>query len=986
MKDREGHNTLQTLLASIAVVASVWISGSVGMQNGFLHYDDPDVIIDNPRLKTPALTDAVGLFSEVRDHAYLPFYYLALMPDASIGKGSARAYHAGSLVWHSLNALLVFFLIRGLTRSAFLALAVALIFAVHPVAVESVAWASGRKDQASLFGLLLGLIQWRRFVVDGSVVRGGFASVCFLIASFAKGTVVVFPVLAWLVAWSAQDRSSQKLRMAPHIGLVALALIPVIVHLKVAASEGTALAASASTVGEGALSLLVALGRYAENLLFPLSLSIHYAIPSNRGFGAPEALGVFVIGLLLSLAFVGFRRNYRFLLLGSLWVLASLLPFNNMFPRTSIPMADRYLHVGLVGFALLLALTLNGLPRSARNVALVLIVAGLGVLTHIRTLDFRDGESVFRGAMKVEPKDPFPPMAVAEAILLKVEEASDEDPRYREAIALFSQSLDLAQRAGNPVPLVKVQVRLGDALLRLGRATEAAEHFSAAKERVDQNPALYTSLNLKRHSLEHNLAVSFIKLGKLEEARVAIDKILVEDPTHGEGRLTRAQLDLVDGMALLYGGLKNEPQSEDSGRALIDGAMTSLAALRSQLVALVRGEEPRAQADLLVLVTSELGRAYLSIPHLKEGILKALPLAEDLIARFPNRGEGYALRASVRDRVGEDKAMVLADLLQAIHLDSRNVDYLLRSSALLQSAGEHRRAHDFLLRAKRVAGTSKEVDHALGTFLLSMAHSHRQRGSLDPAQKAAEEAVAHDPSLAEGHQMIGEILLARPEGKDWEGARQRFEQVLKLNPNHDEAAHLLAGYYQARGIRVLAELERRTEGLQGEDRRLAREALQDSLVADFRRALALSPGADNLAIARNYLRDTIPVQREASSKLVDEGYRTVRGGDTIAGLEILIRAVRTDGSNVEARWLLSEVLHKQERSKEAGEHLLVALGLDPEHLACLALAARVFYVQGDEVRAREFADRFLRLSLPYLPNDTLAEERDRVQKIRALLP
>ena len=102
------------ILVGLCVVAAAVVSGWPGLDNGFLNFDDPDVIESNERLDSPTIVDAVDVFGEVRDHAYLPLYYLFLMPDAYDGK-DPRNFHIGSLIWHALAGVLILALMWRLT-------------------------------------------------------------------------------------------------------------------------------------------------------------------------------------------------------------------------------------------------------------------------------------------------------------------------------------------------------------------------------------------------------------------------------------------------------------------------------------------------------------------------------------------------------------------------------------------------------------------------------------------------------------------------------------------------------------------------------------------------------------------------------------------------------------------------------------------------------------------------------------------------------
>src|SRR5262249_2689630 len=155
-------------------------------------------------------------------------------------------------------------------------------------------------------------------------------------------------------------------------------------------------------------------GLYATHLVLPLRLSIHYP---PAGPGSLPVAGALILLALLAACVLLFRGRAPLPGLAAAWLLASLLPFNDVFPRTSVTAADRYLAVGLPAFALAAALALERLPRSSGVLVLAGLLAWLGWLTQARTREFEDGETVFRSAMRADPDDPLPPEQVAEALL-----------------------------------------------------------------------------------------------------------------------------------------------------------------------------------------------------------------------------------------------------------------------------------------------------------------------------------------------------------------------------------------------------------------------------------------------------------------------------------------------------------------------------------------------------------------------------------------
>ena len=971
----------------LLITAAVWSAGFPGLSNGFLNYDDPDVIIENPRLESPKVTDVVGVFREVRDQAYLPFYYVALMPDAALGDGEPFAFHFGSLLWHTFNAILLFLLAEYLSRNRFLALAAALVFAVHPVACESVAWASGRKDQVSLAALLIGLLQWAQGIEKRHLGRLLLAGVIFLLGCFAKGSIVVFPLLAWLVAWHlrAGGRTGGSRYWLPHGLLALLALVPIVVHLKVAAVEGTVIVGAAQTVGEGLNLFLQALGAYGRHLLVPVRLSVHYMLDPQLPLGIDHVFGLVVLVLFLSGAFFMRRLRWVTLGLGLLWILASLLPFNNIFPRTSVAMADRYLAVGLPAFGMVIGALLSQLPRAASWISLAVLVVVLGGLCHLRTKDFHSGVSVFQAALDVDDGDPFSHMALAEALVLEKQNAADPSKVLGQAVAHQAKSFELAQRTHNEVLILQTQVRHAELLLRSGRATESTEQFAAALERARNNDEVVEALGLDLTSLRHNFASAFLLSGRRAEADIVLGQILAEDPKNPRARFTRLQLRLRDAAEDLQKLGPDDTAGHEEVRQRTKRSVEELELLAEGLRSSFKDGYPFSRSlgqDLLPRVLSELGNLYMTIPWMRGAQAKALPLANEIVEKAPDRGEGYALRAKVREWVGEDPAQVYHDLTLAIRNDPENVNYRLKAALLLQRIGKNKDARAWLLSAKALAPDSPIVQAELCDFYYRHAHHDYQGGKVEPALKlvaaALDEKGDHVPSLL----LFGEMLQKRGE---WEKSESHYRKALDLDPESKEAALGLARFHQLRGMALLADLSKAVKAAPEAEQEALRQELEDRVAADFRRALELGAGDPALTMARRYLKNLVTPQREMSVDFMNRGHHQCISGDPITGLELLGKAVDVDGTNAEARWLYANALQQASRLPEAASQLKAALSLDPELLPALALATRVLYLEGSKDQAKIYGERFLKLTEEIKDSEMLDRESERVRRILKLI-
>ena len=950
---------------SVLVVAAAVVTGWPGLYNDFINFDDPDVVINNPRLQQPGVLDVVGVFTEIRDHAYLPLYYLALMPEASGPGTDPAAFHLASLIWHGLCGVLVLVFVQRLTGRVFLGAATALIYVCHPVAVESVAWVSGRKDQVSLALLLLGLISWTSWLRHGGRGRLAGAATWMFLACFAKGSVVVFPALAaliWLFERGRPDARPARPVIPALALLTALAAVPMAVHLWVASEEGTAGLGATHSASQGPGLFLQALSRYGAHLLVPLRLSVHYHLDPAAPLGFDHLVGAVMLVVMVAALALSLRSRGGVVAFALAWVLVSLGPFNNVFPRTSVPMADRYLAVALPAFAVMSAVLLGRLGARGRVATLSCVCVVLGGLTWERTGEFRDGETVFRRAMEIEPDDPVPPAMVAEALLAR----SNSGAHRVEAVALMGRSLGLAERFGDPVRVMRARLRFADTQLRSGGFAEAEAQFRKARDDYGAEPDRFRALGLEPSVLDHNLAQSLIGRGLVQDGQALLRQILERDPGHPQSRMSLWGLQLQQGFTDL--GRYGDAELRGRARGRINESIEELEELAGELR---QGKHGPVREELEPELLKQLGAGILRADWRQQNNLDALGCADTLITRYPDKPQGYSLRASVNEKLlGPDGAReVLLDLTKAHLMDPLDDRVLVRFARQLRAVGQNRKAHRLLERAHERNPASEGVRHGLADLLVSQGRTHHNSGRSEEALVAAEGARALMPDNVEVLLLFGQVSEARG---DWDGAAEAYRGILALDDALVEARLGLARFHQARGMGLLSRIDGLLTAHPQAERAERERELRLNVLADYRVALELAAGGSDVRIARRYLREHRARKGDRSKELRLQGERELQAGDMELGINLLRNAVRLDGLDVDAHWLLATALRRRSQDAvegarrsdrtEALQCVERALSLDPEHLPSLYLASDLYYVKGRWPRLRSVGRRFLALS------------------------
>ncbi len=338
---------LTLLVASFLAVAPA-------MEGDVLSYDDEAVLVasdDGPG----ALHRSAWSFFDIDQtfyFTYLPLYGLSYWVDGKLGATveEPTLFHVQNVLWHAAASYVLFLLLGLLVANRWGALLGALLFAVHPLHVESVAWIASRKDVMSGF---LCLAAW--LVAVKSEERRLLllpALLLFLLACFAKASAIVLPALllaaALLLPRYRGRRAGAALGTWPFF---VAALLPLGVHLFFGSEAGVV--SGARPLGERVLGLVAGWGGAIGRTLLPLGLSIDY--PETIATRLAEVLGP---GLLLLLALLLVPLLWRRAPAAAFGVAAffvALLPFNNVFPSTAVLAADRYLYLSIAGVSAVVA-------------------------------------------------------------------------------------------------------------------------------------------------------------------------------------------------------------------------------------------------------------------------------------------------------------------------------------------------------------------------------------------------------------------------------------------------------------------------------------------------------------------------------------------------------------------------------------------------------------------------------------------------------
>ncbi len=506
-----------TLSAASLVLLVAVIYGQTA-RHEFISYDDGIYLYKNPVVQAGLTRAGAAWACGVHANNWHPLTWVSHMLDVELFGLRAGGHHLVSAALHAANALLLFALVRAATGVLWPSLAVAALFAAHPLRVESVAWAAERKDVLSAFFGLLACGAYLRFARRPGPGRYLAVALLLALSLLAKPTFVTLPLLLLLLDWWPLGRAGRGADPA-RAGRLLLEKAP----LFALAAATAAMTFYAQTVGVTSYvtpglplrlaNALVAYGLYLRASFWPAQLAVLYPYPPE---GHPLWLVLVSAAALAGISAIVVRsaRRRPALAVGWLWYLAALLPMIGLVQVGGQTHADRYTYLPHVGLALALVWSARGVfPGNARwrGILAAVAVAALATAARAQTALWRSGVELFRHTAAVT-RDNY-------VILNNLGLTLTAESRAEEAIPV----LELALRVKPDYP--NASYNLGLAYASSGRCREALTWFLRALRATpyDADTHYYVGLCL-------------LDAARYREAADHFRRVLLLKPSHARAR------------------------------------------------------------------------------------------------------------------------------------------------------------------------------------------------------------------------------------------------------------------------------------------------------------------------------------------------------------------------------------------------------------------------------------------------------------------
>ncbi len=458
MNETRRSNTNIAIALSLIILTLIIYAKAGGFQ--FLNYDDNLYVTDNQAVQQGlSWSNITWSFTTLKAANWHPLTWLSLMFDIQFFGPRPGALHLVNVLFHAVNAVLLFLILAQTTGAIWRSAFVAALFALHPLHVESVAWVSERKDVLSVFFGLLTILAYARYAKGPTLPRYLWVTAAFLLSLLSKPMLVTLPFLLLLLDYWPLCRLNGPLLAVPEhvsppsvpVRRLLLEKVPLLVLSAassavtvVAQKRGDALADDLS-LGLGFRLANAAVGyvRYLGKTFWPGSLSVFYPHP-GESLPLWQAAGAFLTLLLITVVVVLRLRRSPWLGVGWFWFAGTLIPVIGIVQVGAQAIADRYSYFPQIGLFLMITWSAPGLLKSMRVPARALWVPPVVVLVVFsgltwRQLEFwKNDETLFRHAMSVTENNCVAMASLAEALLRK------GDPE--EAYGYFQKTLQICPK------------------------------------------------------------------------------------------------------------------------------------------------------------------------------------------------------------------------------------------------------------------------------------------------------------------------------------------------------------------------------------------------------------------------------------------------------------------------------------------------------------------------------------------------------------
>lgn len=550
------RNILICIALSIVVVALYWQVKDFK----FIYYDDSEYVTTKSYVMAGLTWDGFKwAISATESGFWHPVTWLSLMLDRELFGYNPGGFHWTNVILHLINTLLLFFLLKAATNAPLRSAFVALLFAIHPLHIESVACVSQRKDLlCTLFGFAAlwayvryaSLPNWKRYII---------MLIFFVLGLMSKPMIITFPFVMLLMDYwplkriscfhgsSSEEayllhRFSEKrflILLAEKLPLILLSVMASILVIYTEKKVGALTSLEALGIPLRFANAVVSYVKYIWMMLYPSNLAFLYPYPVT--IPKVQVIGALLLIMLLTFIVVLACRRKPYLFTGWFWYLGTLFPVSGIVQVGPHALADRYTYVPIIGLFIMFVWLMTDWAEKGSSKRILLGVTGIALVIYLFSFAWfqigywRNSITLFQRALDVTSGNYIAMNNLGyvyinsgenDKAILYLKEAIKAKPNY----GLMYHNMGVALYCmGSNEKAIEYLIKAQEMLFRSG---ETYRYLGDAYRKVGKNKKAIVayksalSINSGNLNVEYSLAMMMHEMGENDEAIQRLMNIL----------------------------------------------------------------------------------------------------------------------------------------------------------------------------------------------------------------------------------------------------------------------------------------------------------------------------------------------------------------------------------------------------------------------------------------------------------------------------
>lgn len=510
-------NKLYALLICLALTLAIPAVFWQVRNHEFVDFDDDKYIYDNDHVKAGLTRQGlIYAFTGSAVGHWQPLTILSLMLDCELYGLEPGGHHLTSVLFHIANTLLLFLVLNAMTGNLWSSAFVATAFALHPLRVESVAWASERKDVLSTFFFMMTMAAYLHYVKRPGINRYLLILTAFVLGLMAKAMLVTVPfVLLLLDYWPLgrfragrvtgsteqtkgnlvntgfQQQNLYRLVWEKVPFLIISAIISIVIFL-VHRSSGWMKSAVEYTLLYRIENALVVYVTYIAKMFWPVRLAVFYPHPLG-GLPIWKVLGSASLLVFITVLVIWKMREYRYLVVGWLWYLGTLVPVIGLVQVGQQAMHDHFTYIPLTGLFIIVGWGVPDLlcrlhyRRIIVSISAVLLLFGLGIVSWFQVRHWRSSFTLYRHAAEVVKDNWWAHLRLGFIL--------NQKGKVNEAVNEWKKVVQLRRHTPSD-SISAAHFFLGSAALKQDRYDDAVKHFNESLRGISDLAEVHYYLGL----------------------------------------------------------------------------------------------------------------------------------------------------------------------------------------------------------------------------------------------------------------------------------------------------------------------------------------------------------------------------------------------------------------------------------------------------------------------------------------------------------